>query len=70
MDPDEKLAEMRNLVARAKAGKDVRRVERELRWAFEELDEWLSKGGFLPSAWTVTGHDNHDRSEVIRVGKD
>jgi len=26
----------------------------ELAETFDNLDQWLSKGGFLPSAWTQT----------------
>lgn len=49
MDPDAILAEMRELAAKARGGSP--HANRTLRWKFEELDEWLSKGGFLPKEW-------------------
>lgn len=59
MDPNATLAEARQAVADVRAHQDdetddtvcsaldaIRVAE-----AFEALDEWLSKGGFLPEAW-------------------
>jgi hypothetical protein len=64
MDPDAALAAMRNAVTHLRVPpKDQKHGftvdeenEREYAWnnlgeSFEALDGWLSKGGFLPSAW-------------------
>ena len=58
MDPNTRLAELRELVTMvALSGGDMERTEPypqaalELAEKFEELDEWITKGGFLPAAW-------------------
>jgi hypothetical protein len=51
MDPNELLRQMRDASANAATGVDVRANERALRWMFEQLDEWLMRGGFLPKDW-------------------
>jgi len=51
MDPETALKEIRECVRLAAEGIDVRHNERNLRWKFQELDAWLSNGGFLPTAW-------------------
>jgi hypothetical protein len=49
MDPNETLRELRRILrAGAWDAADAERV-REL---IEALDAWLSRGGFLPDAWT------------------
>ena len=45
MDPNAALAKVRELIGDGDSA-DVLLVD-----AFEALDEWLSKGGFLPSDW-------------------
>jgi hypothetical protein len=52
MDPNTLLEEIRELAERAANGDNVAWCERNLRWKFTELDEWLSKGGFLPDKWS------------------
>lgn len=54
MDPNVTLSRLRELA-------DNNDVE----WAnlFESLDDWLSKGGFLPEAWAV---DDLDRNRGSR----
>lgn len=49
MDPNEALAQLRN----AFADSDYLTAE-EL---FNALDEWLTKGGFLPDPWRVAAQD-------------
>jgi hypothetical protein len=44
MDPNIALEELRELFA----GKATAEAA-----AFQDLDEWLSKGGFLPDDWNV-----------------
>jgi hypothetical protein len=57
VDPDETLKEIRRLSAivrdRCDRGEDpdVDGSAAELAEAVQNLDEWLSKGGFLPAAW-------------------
>lgn len=47
MDPDAALAEIRQEIA---AGEPNAAMNR-----FEVLDDWLSRGGFLPMAWRFSG---------------
>ena len=49
MDPNTCLEMCRKLAKRALQGEEVD-VE-ELAEAFQNLDNWLSEGGFLPSEW-------------------
>lgn len=55
MDPNETLKQLRDAI-KAVTNPDsedrlgVRRTY-DLIYAFEALDEWLSKGGFLPDDW-------------------
>lgn len=49
MDPDETIAELRNLSRKAMIGNPVDYMD--LAEAFYHLDSWLSNGGFLPKAW-------------------
>ena len=56
MDPNATLAEARALAAAITAGSLTTQdnaVENAERMAelFDALDQWLSKGGFLPRAW-------------------
>lgn len=58
MDPNAALAEIRKLVERASDLESFPRPDpaellTELAEAVEGLDEWLSKGGFLPTAWEL-----------------
>lgn len=50
MDPNEALKKIRELLK-------IRRLSREesaeLQELVEGLDEWITKGGFLPSSWSV-----------------
>ncbi len=51
MDPDANLEELRRLVAqRHGGGLDEHDVLR-LADLIESLDDWLSRGGFLPADW-------------------
>jgi hypothetical protein len=53
MDPNAALAEIRTLIheAREATGPHAEAALNEMSEYFEGLDEWLSKGGFLPAAW-------------------
>jgi len=56
MDVNETLRTMRKLVSDTNltpSYEDAARIGTELADAFEALDEWLSKGGFLPSDWNA-----------------
>lgn len=59
MDPNTALTNLRNLVARIEhlldADHDVEDSDlSELVDTFYGLDQWISKGGFLPRAWDVS----------------
>jgi hypothetical protein len=52
MDPNATLAEIRNIVTDwAQNGTDGEDAMQEMAESFGALDEWLTKGGFLPDAW-------------------
>ena len=50
-DPDELLKIIREASISAVNGTDVRRSERVLRWAVEDLDHLLTNGAPLPTEW-------------------
>jgi hypothetical protein len=59
MDPDECLkmcqALARHIIEEADAGLPIADDKAErLAEQFLNLNEWISKGGFLPAAWNVT----------------
>lgn len=51
MDPNATLAELRALVMDGGAEFEDPQRAAEL---FNALDEWITRGGFLPAAWTRT----------------
>lgn len=54
MDPNETLRLLRLTVAQMRADEhpDIRKAHAdEIAEYFDALDEWLSRGGFLPEAW-------------------
>lgn len=50
MDPNATLAEIRELIETENTLKDGQYTD-DIIERFEALDEWLSKGGFLPADW-------------------
>lgn len=61
MDPDQALENARHALATLLATEDMCdalpdeelfKASRNLAEAFEALDGWLSKGGYLPADWT------------------
>lgn len=48
MDPDETLREMRAICSGANGDYDDAERLADL---FRSLDNWITKGGFLPAAW-------------------
>lgn len=55
MDPDVMLVRLRELAERINHNPRYHTVEeREFAEWFHDLDEWLSHGGFAPSAWQST----------------
>jgi hypothetical protein len=53
MDPNETLTELRRLVSRAHEPITMTGGHAQsFAESFEALDEWLSRGGFLPEAWS------------------
>lgn len=53
MDPNATLARIRELAAQLEIDSSDPYVVEELAEQFTALDEWLSKGGFKPSAWVT-----------------
>ena len=55
MDPDETLKKLRALVEEIREderdGLDITDHEQSVLDLFDGLDQWLTKGGFLPAAW-------------------
>lgn len=51
MDPNETLHRLREEIARYNETHDAYDEQRTLVDAITDLDEWLSKGGFLPDDW-------------------
>lgn len=51
MDPNECLQMIRGALQRYEDGTEDDDCESDLVASVRELDEWLSKGGFLPDAW-------------------
>ena len=49
MDPNETIAQLRNLSRGAMRGNPIDCMA--LAEAFHHLDSWLSNGGFLPRVW-------------------
>jgi hypothetical protein len=61
VDPEETLEELRNMSAEIMKNADsvhppthnwLAGAAVELAEKFQAMDEWISKGGFLPKAWT------------------
>ena len=56
MDPNETLKLIREAVSRVQASRswdmDCAELGDRLANLVEDLDEWLSNGGFLPSEWS------------------
>lgn len=58
MDPNETLNQIRALVARIEAVRedeylDLVELGRDLAESANALDEWLSKGGYVPDDWAT-----------------
>jgi hypothetical protein len=60
MDPNATLERIRAITARRTNWSEAD----ELLDLVRELDEWLSKGGFLPDAWLYV-HDSRRESPVV-----
>lgn len=52
MDPNTALEEIRASLATYRLVGSADEVVKSLVEHFEALDEWLSRGGFLPRAWS------------------
>lgn len=55
MDPDKCLADIRYLVEQLPADDGAASALAE---RVQALDEWISRGGFLPDAWLVDNEGN------------
>ena len=54
MDPNATLERIRTLVAAMLDRSDTSDETDELVQAIDNLDTWISRGGFLPEAWQAT----------------
>lgn len=52
MDPNETLRWLRRSADAIEADEYADDVAQEMTEQFRSLDEWLSKGGFLPADWS------------------
>jgi len=58
MDPNKTLEDIRGLIKAAKYDNVVYVEDADYMFELvESLDEWLSRGGFLPLDWTTALHD-------------
>jgi hypothetical protein len=55
MDPDETLTQIRTLITNYQTSAEEMSTSdaAELVFLVDELDEWLTKGGFLPTEWNA-----------------
>jgi len=51
MDPNETLKVLREMVARVFADDNADDNATELAETFDNLDNWITRGGFLPEGW-------------------
>lgn len=69
MDPNTVLAEIRSLIEsidHAKSDAEVHRALADASVSFTALDEWLSSGGFLPTAWQrTTSTDERSANDIV-----
>lgn len=76
MDPNATLAKLRHAIESFEDQSDPILAEiaaQEMFEAAQDLDEWLSKGGFLPDAWVTKAGDcprcnSHDDDLSARGG--
>ena len=75
MDPDVALATLRDLARRATSGEpwndstEASDLAIEMAEAWEGLDEWLTRGGFIPAAWRAASLDQmaHRVAEALEA---
>lgn len=63
MDPDAALARIRLLAVTALGGR-VGAAHAELADCVHSLDEWITRGGFLPADWADTRRRGADRTAL------
>ncbi len=68
MDPNATLAEIRRLIDDLDNGRcspsQARRARADVADLFRALDEWITRGGFLPTAWQRPADRTADRTEA------
>lgn len=64
MDPNANLEEQRRIVAKILSGRGNDADAYQLAELVQALDEWIGRGGFLPSAWVRMGAQM-SRYEVV-----
>jgi hypothetical protein len=57
MDPNANLAEQRRIRSRIIAGEELDGDAQRLADLVEALDNWISRGGFLPRDWQQEGNN-------------
>jgi hypothetical protein len=65
MDPNEALIKAREALKRYCVSGDEAEAS-DLADAFEALDTWLSKGGFLPDAWKPSSGSISKRADELQ----
>jgi hypothetical protein len=62
MDPNATLRQLRELVKEFNKQHDFEHPQRELVDTIVDLDEWLTRGGFLPDSWKPCSYDSNPAS--------
>lgn len=68
MDPNELLVALRDCAQDIQNGTDeytFAETAQTMAEKFEALDDWLSRGGFLPGSWQSTARNVHERIDAI-----
>lgn len=63
MDPEENLKEQLRISERIQKGEQTTGDAMRLAELVEALDEWIRKGGFLPSPWKKDAQENTSSEE-------
>lgn len=74
MDPNAALVEIRDVIRKIRDDRTARTLDaflelENITTAAEALDEWLTKGGFLPAAWDVDTASSASRQHYIDTGQ-
>lgn len=70
MDPNATLTRIRDLVHYLRVDDTDRDVAADLTDAVEALDRWITRGGFLPAAWSAASNTDADITVDESTGLD